>query len=149
MKIVGIDADSKKIAAVIFENDQLESWHLMESKNKDTQERIFELYFQFESFIKSKKPGKIFIEESIFCQNFLTSKAITEVLANCKLLCKLNLVPFEMVQNKTWKKHIIGNGNATKEDIKKFVVKKYPQLEKEPQDIADALCICMWGIMEK
>ncbi len=148
MKIVGIDADSKKIAMVMFNNDQLESWHFMESKSKETQDRVFDLYFHFESFIKSKKPDMVFIEEAFYCNNFKTSKAITEVISNCKLICKLNHIPFELVQNKTWKKYVLGNGNATKEDIKKFVVAKYPQFKKEPQDLSDALAICLYGILE-
>ena len=149
MRICGIDADSKKLAIVVFENDQLESWHFLESKSKETQDRIFDLYFHFEAFVKSKKPDIVFIEESFYTNNFKTSKAITEVIGNCKLICKLNKIPFELVQNKTWKKYVIGNGNATKEDIKNFVDKKYPKLKDEPQDIADACAICLYGVLEK
>jgi len=149
MRIVGVDADSKKLAVVMFENDQLESWHFLESKNKETQERIFDLYFHFEAFIKTKKPDIVFIEQSIYVKNFVTSKAITEVIGNCKLLCKLHKVPFEMVGNTTWKKYVVGNGKATKEEIKTFIDKKYPQLKDESQDIADATCIALYGILEK
>ena len=133
----------------MFENDELESWHFLESKSKETQDRIFDLYFHFEAFVKSKKPNLVLIEESFYTNNFKTSKAITEVIGNCKLICKLNKIPFELVQNKTWKKYVIGSGNATKEDIKNFVDKKYPQLKNEPQDISDSCAICLFGILEK
>lgn len=149
MRIVGIDCDSKKVAASLFIDDQLESWHFLDSKCKVTQDRIFELQKAFESFVKTKKPDMVFIEESIYVKNFISSRAITEVIGNCKTVCHLNNVPFEMVANTRWKKYVIGNGKASKDEIRAFVEEKYPHLKGEPQDICDSVCVALFGIMEK
>jgi Holliday junction resolvasome RuvABC endonuclease subunit len=149
MRIAGIDADSKKLAVVVFEDDKFDSMHFFESKSKITQERVFDLYFHFDSFIKSSKIDMVVMEESFYTNNFKTSKAITEVLGNCKMICRLNNIPFKMVQNRSWKKTVIGSGDATKDGIKRFVVDRYPQFEREPQDLSDALCVCLYGVFTK
>ncbi len=147
VRIVGIDLDSKKIAAVLFVDGEFNQLLFFQSKNKDTDERLFELYKYFESMvIKHLKPDKIFIEDSIYVSNYRTSKALSESIGNVKLLCRLKQIPFELVSNKTWKKEIIGNGNASKEDIKKFILRQKPDLVDEPQDIIDAYAICLWGV---
>lgn len=147
MRVVGIDLDSKKIAAVLFVNGEFNQILFFQTKNKNTDERLFELYKYFESMIiKHLKPDKVFIEDSIYVSNFRTSKALSESIGNVKLLCRLNQIPFEIVSNKTWKKEIIGNGNASKEDIKRFVLKQKPDLIDEPQDCYDSFAICLWGV---
>ena len=146
MKIAGIDIDSRKFGVVLLEDNLEPTFVFFESKSKNVQERIFDLHDEFDKLvIKGLKPDKIFIEEAIYIQNFKTSKSISESIGNCKLLCRLNTIPFQMVPNKTWKKHIVGNGNATKEDIKNFIVKQHPELCDEPQDIFDAFCIALFG----
>ena len=147
IRIVGIDLDSKKIAAVLFVDGEFNQLLFFQSKNKNTDERLFELYKYFESMvIKHLKPDKVFIEDSIYVANFKTSKALSESIGNVKLLCRLNQIPFELVSNKTWKKEIIGNGNASKADIKKFVLEQKPDLIDEPQDIFDSFCVAKFGV---
>ena len=147
MNIVGIDLDSKKIAAVLFVDGEFSQLLFFQTKNKNIDERLYELYKYFESMaIKHLKPDKVFIEDSIYVANYKTSKALSESIGNVKLLCRLNKIPFELVSNKTWKKEIVGNGNASKEDIKKFVLNQKPDFIDEPQDIMDAYAICLWGV---
>lgn len=49
------------------------------------------------------------------------------------------------IDNKAWKKDILGNGNATKDDIKQFAMAKWAQ-KLDKQDFCDAACIALWGV---
>jgi len=151
MRIVGVDLDSKKIAIAIFDDSKFTSYFFYHSKIKNTQERIFDLYDEFGVIIKGISPNKVYFEDSLYIQNFKSSKVLSEVLGNCKLVCRLAQIPFGVVSNKTWKKIVIGNGNATKEDIKNFVLAKYNDKfdEDEPQDIFDAIGIGLYGIYKE
>ena len=82
MKIAGLDADSKKLALVMFDNDSLENWFFFKSKVEDPAGRLLDLSKAFEIFIKTQKPDIIFIEESFYSNNFKTSRMITEVIGN-------------------------------------------------------------------
>jgi Holliday junction resolvasome RuvABC endonuclease subunit len=132
----------------MFNDDKLENWFFFKSKLLDPAERLLDLSKAFEIFIKTQKPDIIFIEESFYSNNFKTSRAITEVIGNCKLVAKINDVPYETVAVRSWKKYVLGNGKADKAAIKKFILAKYPKLEGEPQDIFDATGIALWGILE-
>jgi len=146
MNIWGIDCSSKNIAISSFKYEDLDWTICLTCDIKDTQLRILELCKIFERIINKNLPDKVFIEESIFVQNFKTSKAITEVIGNIKWICNGRKVPFETVQNRVWKKKVIGNGGCSKEDIAEFVKKKFPKVKDEPQDVFDCVGVGLWGI---
>lgn len=147
MNIVGLDIDSRKFGASLFEDGKYVISTFYESEEKEIQNRLFDLYDKVEILVLNLfKPDKIYIEESIYVSNFKTSRALSESIANVKLLCRLHQIKFEMVQNTSWKKEIIGNGKCSKEDIKNFIVKKFPQLEEDRQDVFDSCGIAMYGV---
>ena len=88
----------------------------------------------------------VYIEDAIYIQNFKTSQAIAESIGNVKLLCKLNKIPFKMVPITSWKKEVVGKGNAKKEDVKDYVVKTFEISSDCKQDIYDAYCIGLYGV---
>ena len=49
-----------------------------------------------------------------------------------------------IIDNRSWKKEIVGKGNAKKEDIKKYAIDKWGEKFPE-QDYADAACIALWN----
>jgi len=63
-----------------------------------------------------------------------------------RYLLSTNNICFEVVNIKTWKKEIIGNGNASKEDIASFVEKQEgkPVSFRLTQDEKDAYCIALY-----
>lgn len=149
MRIWGIDCDSKKIAIVCFEDKRLKNWVFMKSNEQKVDERIFDLYQGFDKILETQpKPDKIIIEESLFLNNFWSSRVITEIIGDCKLCCKLHSVPVETVINSSWKKVVIGKGNATKKQIEEFAIEKFSELIGEEQDVLDASCIGLWGVMK-
>jgi len=150
MNVCGIDCDSKKIAIVILDNEEnLITFYELKSDSKNTQERIFDLYDMFHAIVHSLNANKVYIEDSLYLQNFKTSKVITEAIGNCKSIFRAHSIPFEMVCNTTWKKTVIGKGNASKNEIKAYILNKYPKLSDKSQDILDATCIALYGIKNK
>ena len=138
MKILGIDADSKKIALVCFNNGKLDSYELLISHGETRSEQLYDLIIMFEGQIKAIKPDVVYLEEAIYISNFKTSRSISEVIGNMKFVLTENKIPYEAVAVTSWKKKVIGKGNAKKQDVKDFILKKYPQLEGNEQDIFDA-----------
>lgn len=48
----------------------------------------------------------------------------------------------------TWKKRVVGKGNATKDDVSKWLRSRWPSLHTQAggnQDIVDASCIAIYG----
>ena len=138
MKVIGIDVNSKEVALAamgnyvleFFSTIKIETLGLLVEDLKD----VFGVY----------KPDRINIEDSIYIQNYKTSKMIAEIVSACKIACEQAGFEWEIVSNKSWKKQVIGNGNATKEQIRKVIAEKYPQLQESSQDLIDATAIAMW-----
>ena len=145
MRVLGIDIDSKKFGVAMVEKGECkwDCFHLSLCKNVD--DRIAELYDEMEALLIRWAPDKAYIEEPIYIQNFKTTKAIAESVGNCKSLCRIHKIAFETVPNKTWKKEIIGNGNCSKEDTKKFIEKKDPRFIGRKEDCYDAYGIALYG----
>jgi len=146
MKILGVDIDSRKFGFVIIDGKKLHYYYFFESKDKEPQERIYAIYEAFKIQFNIQKPDIVFIEDSMYSQNYNTSRLIAETVGNCKLFCRLQTVPVYTVANKSWKKEIIGNGNCSKDDIKEFIIKKYKVLKDSPQDVLDATGVALCGV---
>ena len=58
--------------------------------------------------------------------------------------CILNKTPYQIVDNKSWKKDVVGNGNSSKEQILSFAKAKWGDIFKT-QDEADASCLAFYG----
>jgi crossover junction endodeoxyribonuclease RuvC len=145
MYVVGIDIDSRKFGAVLLKNGKWvgDCFHLSLSKNVD--DRITVLYDEIDKLLIKWSPDKAYIEEPIYIQNFKTTKAISETVGNCKSICRLHKIAYETVPNKTWKKEIVGNGNCSKEDTKKFIEKHEPMFVGRKEDCYDAYGIALYG----
>ena len=68
---------------------------------------------------------------------------ISSVVACAKYALHRASISVVPVDNRSWKKVIIGKGNAGKPDIKKYAVEKWGDIFPE-QDYADAACIALW-----
>ncbi len=59
-------------------------------------------------------------------------------------------VPVGLVNVSSWKKHVVGNGRASKSEVASFVELRWPSIHEEAagsQDVADAACIAYYGIL--
>ena len=88
------------------------------------------------------------VEAAIYIQNPRTTLSIAYVVGSVWSSLSSVEICTELVDNRRWKKDILGKGNAKKPDIKQFAVDKWGDVFKE-QDFADAACIALWGKRSK
>ena len=89
--------------------------------------------------------GTVAIENPLYFKNPHSTISISEVVGAVKEVLELADIAYKTVDNRVWKKEIIGMGNASKDDIIKYAT-KYFDAEFEEQDWAVAACIAEWSI---
>jgi Holliday junction resolvasome RuvABC endonuclease subunit len=144
-KLIALDCDSFKIAYSIFVNNKLTKTGIIDSNRKLVADlRSVELYEGFCTFLDKEKPNMMVTEKSLYSNNFVSSRTITEVIAYCKLACTQRKIFFDMVYVPSWKKFVTGKGNAKKEEIKESIIKIYPKLTDATQDEIDSCSIALY-----
>mgnify|MGYP003624259169 FL=1 len=84
------------------------------------------------------------IEKPLYFKNPHSTISISEVVGAVKEVLELANIAYKTVDNRVWKKEVVGNGGASKEDIMKYAT-NYFNTEFEEQDWADAACIAKWS----
>jgi Holliday junction resolvasome RuvABC endonuclease subunit len=94
----------------------------------------------------------VFIEDIIVGNNRKYSIRLAQtmgaVLADLALLEYRQGLSIRTVDNKAWKKEIVGNGNADKEAVRNYILESHPAyapLCGDDQDRFDAVCIGLYG----
>jgi len=142
--IAGFDCSSKAIhLSLIDEDENVTGLEKFESGDKDYETRFYEILDKFEAYTGIIDISTAAIESAIYIQNAKATIAIASVVAGVKLQLHRSGTPFASVENRAWKKVIIGKGNASKSDIMAFAVSKWGDQFPE-QDYADAACIALW-----
>ena len=143
---LGLDCSTFAIhAALVDSSENLYALHKWGSKQKKFEDRFPEILLGFsEDLSKIKVIEFAAIEAAIFIQNPKTTIAIAHVVGAAWLVL-LNLgIPSILIDNRQWKKFVLGKGNASKTDIKRFAIDKWGDRFPE-QDYADAACIALWN----
>src|SRR3990167_10340741 len=144
--IAGLDLGTKSCGLVFLDYDgKILGHHTILSSGKDINKRIYELAQGFSDISDFYAPEIVYVETPIFIQNFWTSLALGELLGACTLICQQKNIKVEKVSNKTWKKHICGNGSAAKKEIAICAQNRWPDVEFNSQDEKDASLICLFG----
>ena len=142
--IAGFDCSSKAIhLSLIDEDENVTGLEKFESGDKDYETRFYEILDKFEAYSGIIDISTAAIESAIYIQNAKATIAIASVVAGVKLQLHRSGTPFASVDNKVWKKIIVGKGNAKKSDIMAFAISKWGEVFPE-QDYADAACIALW-----
>jgi Holliday junction resolvasome RuvABC endonuclease subunit len=90
-----------------------------------------------------------FIEEALIGNNRKYSMRISQTSGAIMAALDAAGVHTELVNVKTWKKDVIGNGNANKEMIQTWLIENYNSYAVEcgeDQDKFDACCIGLFGV---
>ena len=150
MNYLGLDCSSKAVHGVIV-NDQEEliSKLKFHSTPKDSfDSRLFQIFDNFGVYLNKELEYNGIqcsaIEAAIYIQNARTTMEISGVVSVAKYLLHTKGILCYPVDNRSWKKQILGKGNAGKPDIKKYAVDKWGDVFPE-QDYADAACIALWA----
>jgi Holliday junction resolvasome RuvABC endonuclease subunit len=148
--ILGFDCSSKAIHMVKLDEGgsivEMRSW---KDTTRDIDARVNKILDDFEGWMDAisahEYPLVAAIEEPIYIQNFKATVGIAYVVGGTKRVLHNLGIPFFPIGNKSWKKYVVGTGNASKEQIMQFAQVKWSENKFLEQDYADAACIAEWG----
>ncbi len=109
-------------------------------------DEIRNLMLQYEAYFGGNKKTVVFCEEPLVAgrRNLRTALQMAQVVGAVMLAHPTYLVPVS-----TWKKEVVGKGNASKEEVHEFLKDKPGYYYTEgSQDLVDATCIRMYGLMQ-
>ena len=143
---LGFDCSTLAIhAAVVDDQEQLVSLHKWGSKQKNFELRFPEILVGFSAELsRITIVNTAAVEAAIFIQNPKTTIAIAHVVGAAWGFLLTAGISTVLIDNRQWKKGVLGKGNASKEDIKRFAEDKWGDRFPE-QDYADAACIALWN----
>ena len=142
---LGLDCSSRAIHGVwLDDQEKILAMLKWRSASLEFDARFIEISLQFaKDLSKIKIITNAAVEAAIFIQNPKSTMEIASVVGGVRLACATNNIECLSVDNRHWKKYILGKGNSYKIDIKAFAVDKWGELFIE-QDWADAACIALW-----
>ena len=147
---LGIDCSTKAIPGVVVDDQEnIIDQFKWASSEKDFVDRFPEILEKFRNDLSIiNNTDMATVEAAIYIQNPRTTLSIAYVVGSVWSSLSSVEICTELVDNRRWKKDILGKGNAKKPDIKQFAVDKWGDVFKE-QDFADAACIALWGKRSK
>ena len=144
MSVIGVDLDTKSI--IMVEIGLLGPKWIggILAKGRRAEDRIEKLAFTLITF-KIPKVDWVYIETPIMGVNARALRDQAQVVGMLRYrLWELGL-PHSLIDNGTWKKAVIGNGHASKEEIAHFAVGVLGMQNGLSQDTYDAACIAQYG----
>ena len=144
--IAGIDTSTKAVHVAWFTNSgRFHSFDRFASNSKSPDIRLVGIGTALvDGFRKAKL---VAIEKPIYVQSGLTTISLSKMVGLTQFITSSFSDKILLVDNKSWKKWIVGSGNASKPEIKEFAEAHLGQIIKE-QDHADAYCIGLWAVEE-
>lgn len=131
--------------ALIDDKEKLVSLYKWHSKEKSFDLRFPNMTREFSEELSTiNKVDFAAIEAAIFIQNPKATIAIANVVGAAWAFLLKEDISTTIIDNRRWKKIIVGKGNAKKDDIKAFAIEKWGDKFPE-QDYADAACIALWN----
>ena len=154
MIYVGVDCGKFNIyTAILLENSSLYELHGFGVANKNDIDRTYSFFNYLRDFFGGLKEkwGEdnivVSIEGPIYMQNIKTTTDIHRNIVVTELAASECGIPSFQYDNRTWKKGVIGNGKASKDDISKFFDVRWKDSECSSsvlsQDEKDASCIAL------
>jgi len=149
--VVGVDLGIHKIALTYLSlGQQVSEVYESHSKHRDLQ--LLELGAYVHDFALLHDADMVWIEDVLIGNNRKYSIGLAQtlgaVLSDLGQVRLHNGLDTRLVNNKTWKKHLLGNGNASKDDVKNYIREvhsEYAPLCGDDQDLFDATCIALYG----
>lgn len=145
MTVVGIDPDTKQLVWVYSESN---NYIHLKAKGKDADSRFPDLLRQLREEIEDnafKYVRWTYIELPPMGVNPRSTINQARVVGAIEAEFLRAGIPYSLVDPGTWKKGLIGKGNADKDLIKKWAVANLDLPDSLQQDLYDAACIAQWG----
>jgi len=154
--LIGIDLGVRKLAVATFTDGDAgfslyhtNVFEAEENVSRHTQLRSIGMFAQ--SSVHGYQTDCVFVESVIVGNNHKYSIGLAQTLG-AVLASILPGVRVELVDNKVWKRDVVGNGNATKDQISNYIDVTHPAYAplcegEHKQDRYDAVCIGLYGIV--
>ena len=148
---MGIDCATKRIDIVVLDrNKEWKTGVSIETEEADIDRRLVDLSQQLLKAIATEhilhtSPKFILaaVENPIYIQNVKVTVSIAQTVACVKLAMAQSGITFFGIDNRAWKKAVLGDGNSDKAKIKAFALTLWDG-KITSQDLADAACIALW-----
>lgn len=155
MIIAGLDLGVRKVAMFVMDTEtkemSCEEWEAPAYLSRPEQLKHLSDYVFLS--IEYGRVQEVWIEDTLIGNNIKYSLALTEVKG--ALMCDLvgliwagRISRIETVNVGMWKKTVVGRGNATKQEVREFLVgqdARYAEICGDSQDRYDAAAICLCG----
>lgn len=153
MRVLGVDLGIHKVAVAAMCDGGFDVYALsvISSQPRATQ---LSMLGQFVYDIAAEHDAEyIWIEDNLIGNNRKYSIQLAQTMG--AVLCQFGMECFDsqlvvdVVNVKSWKKRIIGNGNAGKDDVRNYVLENHPayaELCGADQDKFDATCVGLYGL---
>jgi crossover junction endodeoxyribonuclease RuvC len=149
MIILGVDPGTlfSGFGIINFENNLLSfinSGVIALPKNKNMPEKLEIIYDKIDSLIKEFRPDQFALETAFYGKNIQSALKIGYARGVSMLASAHNNLPIGEYSPREVKKSVVGNGNASKEQVQ-FMVFKLLSLEEEKMkfDETDALAVAV------
>lgn len=152
LRIAGIDPDTKAIQIVVLDEGGPNIYRL-QAPGRRAEDRIQALAALLEDkdspFIWHDVRW-VYVESPVLAQfrGKTNAKALrdqSQVVGIIRSFLWRRGLDHSLIDNTIWKKGLLGNGNASKEEIAAYAQKVLKVSTDQPQDAFDAACIAAWG----
>lgn len=162
MRVMGVDLGIAKVAFSVWEDDILtETWAKDFSGLEHRASQLSWMTTEGSAALVTRRPDHVFIEDVLIGNNRKYSIRLGEAkgamlagmgmaLSATEWIEDMPLPHIYTVNVRTWKKEVLGRGNATKLEIKNYLLQRdsaYAELCDGDQDQFDAACIGYYGII--
>lgn len=150
---MGVDLGVHKVALFCWDGDVPHAVAWEASTNFSRAHQLHHLAGYVHDLASTFDSNVVWIEDTLVGNNHAYSLGLTEVKGAIMAALAMH-VDVRLVNNKTWKKQVIGNGNANKDSVRDYIHVthgSYAPLCGDDQDLYDAACIALYGrlIMER
>jgi Holliday junction resolvasome RuvABC endonuclease subunit len=154
MKVMGIDLGTRKIAYALWQDGVLVETDAYESNAPLRQVQLMDIHDFIWEVVDHIKPDHIFIEDTLVGNNVKYSIQLAQVMGATQVALASrglsDMFGIYLVNNKTWKKDVVGNGNASKDLVQLWLYQldtAYSVLCGSDQDRYDAAAIGYYGTL--
>jgi Holliday junction resolvasome RuvABC endonuclease subunit len=155
MNVIGVDLGIHKIHCAVFIESEdgftlhRVCHHISESQTRSAQ--LWEVSRLLLDVSEMYDAHSVWIEETIIGNNRRYSLQLAQTMGACLAVLALveNKTAVHVVDNTVWKKLVIGNGHASKDQIKSYMHDTHPvyaAMCEDDQDAYDATCVGLYGL---
>ena len=139
--ILGIDPSSIRCGWAILEGDRLVAHSTICNDREVYHERVAHIIQVIENLVVQHQVTDIACERA-FRNPKRNTAALQVVVQAIKSWCKQHNYPLALYSNNQWKLSVLGNGQATKDEVEQAVKLYYPEMKGQEHEF-DAIGITM------